>query len=238
MTVAIAQFAVSALIIVLAGTFLSRCADEIAGTTGLGRLLIGSILLAGATSLPELTVDISAVRGGLPDIALGDLLGSGLFNLLILALLDMSTHSKGRMLSRQAAGHALSGGVSAAVTAIVTMCLLTLPLSAAGEFGGISYGLWFVVAGYVLGIRLIYYDQREAAARCSAGPVSAVRMQPGSCRRPAAGFAVTACVIVVTGPFVSQAAGQIADASGLGKTFVGTTLVACKIGRASCRERV
>ena len=68
------QFAVCAVIIVVAGTFLTQYADAIAEITKLGRLVVGSVLLAGATSLPELTVDISAVRMGLADLAVGDLL--------------------------------------------------------------------------------------------------------------------------------------------------------------------
>jgi cation:H+ antiporter len=224
MPLAILQFACAAAVIVVAGTYLSRFADEIAEATGLGRLLIGSILLAGATSLPELTVDISAVRAGLPDIAFGDLMGSSLFNLMILAILDLSTRSNGRMLSRLAAGHALSGGVSAALTATAALCLLTQPLSASGQIAGISYGLWFLLAGYAMGIRMIYYDQRQTAAL--APPAAETEHVRRDGRGPMIGFAACALVIIVAGPFLADAAGKIADASGLGKSFVGTTLVA------------
>ena len=53
---AVTEFGVLALVVVAAGVFLSRAADRIADTTGLGRVLVGSLLLAAATSLPELTV--------------------------------------------------------------------------------------------------------------------------------------------------------------------------------------
>lgn len=53
---ALLQFVVSAAIIAVAGTFLTRDADANAELTGLGRLLAGSIFLATATSLPELSV--------------------------------------------------------------------------------------------------------------------------------------------------------------------------------------
>jgi cation:H+ antiporter len=49
----------SGLLVVLAGTMLARFADEIADATGMGRLWIGSVLLAGATSLPELATDLT-----------------------------------------------------------------------------------------------------------------------------------------------------------------------------------
>jgi len=223
MTAAIVQFLISALVIVGAGTLLTQCADLIAERTGLGRLLIGSILLAGATSLPELTVDISAVRTGMADLAAGDLLGSSLFNLMILAMLDLSTISRGRMLSRLAAGHALSGNFSAALTMLVGMCLMTRPVSAAGELLGISYGLWLVLLGYAMGVRLVYFDQRHSAAQA---PEAIEEKKRDGLLKPLAGFVVAAGIIVVVGPYLSHAAGRIADLSGLGKTFVGTTLVA------------
>jgi Sodium/calcium exchanger protein len=100
MSLTILQFVVSAAVIVIAGTYLTRYADAIADLTGLGRLLVGSILLAGATSFPELSVDLSAVRLGEVDMAVGNLIGSSLFNLLILGILDLSHHSRGRMLAR------------------------------------------------------------------------------------------------------------------------------------------
>lgn len=227
MILLIVQFAISALVIVIAGTFLSRYADEIAERTGLGRLLIGSLLLAGATSLPELSVDVSAVRSGMADLALGDLMGSSLFNLLILAILDLSTISRGRMLSRQAARHALSGNVSAALTALVAISLLAQPILGQRELLGISYGLWLVIFGYVFGIRLVYWDQQ--ASRLEADTNSEVAEQHNQClswHTSAIGFAVAAGVILLTGPYMAEAAGKLADASGLGKTFMGTTLVA------------
>lgn len=224
MTFILVEFAVSALVIIVAGTFLSRYADEIAERTGLGRLLIGSVLLAGATSLPELSVDISAVRNGMADLAVGDLMGSSLFNLLILAVLDLSTHSKGIMLSRKAARHALSGNVSAALILIVAMCLLTQPVLGTGEFVGISYGLWLVLFGYLFGVRMISCDQTASRAENDASETP--HTAPGGWLSSAIGFCVAAAAIVVSGPFLADAAGQLADATGLGKSFMGTTLVA------------
>uniref|UniRef100_A0A7C2JWS2 Sodium:calcium antiporter n=1 Tax=Schlesneria paludicola TaxID=360056 RepID=A0A7C2JWS2_9PLAN len=227
MTAALVQFAVSAAIIVFAGTYLARYADQIAERTGFGRLLVGSILLAGATSLPELTVDLSAVRMGMPDLAVGDLLGSSLFNLLILAILDLLSNTRGRMFSREAAGHALSGNVSAALTAMVALCLLAAPVTASREWLGVSYGLWFVVLGYALGVRMVFFDQQMATEAAAA--VEMMAPEEGQIRslgRPATGFALAALAIIIAGPYLSDAAGKIADASGLGKTFVGTTLVA------------
>jgi cation:H+ antiporter len=54
-----------------------------------------AFFLAGSTSLPELTIDLNAIWLGLPDLACGDLIGSNLFNLLILAIVDLAHRSGG-----------------------------------------------------------------------------------------------------------------------------------------------
>jgi cation:H+ antiporter len=227
MIVPLLQFLVCAAVIIVAGTFLTRFADAIAELTGFGRLLIGSVLLAGATSLPELTVDISAVRLGAVDLAVGDLLGSSLMNLLILALLDLTHHSRGRMLSKQAAAHALSGSVSAALTCIVALGLLTGKW--AGEYAvmGISPAIIALVVAYSFGVRLVYLDQRIANRTATdLGGHAHVPLGTMTLPKAAAGFAACAVTILVAGPFLAHAADVLAEKSGLGGTFVGTTLVA------------
>ncbi|MBI3465798.1 MAG: sodium:calcium antiporter [Planctomycetes bacterium] len=227
MIIALLQFCVSAAVIVVAGTFLTRFADAISEITGLGRLVVGSVLLAAATSLPELTVDLSAVLMGLPDLAVGDLLGSSLMNLLILAILDLSHHSRGRMLSRQGAAHALSGSVSIGLTAVVALGLLTGKAFAPYAIFGVSPAIFVLVIGYALGVRLVYLDQRIAirTAKEEGKPVVSVSPEM-TLGKAMLGFAACAGAILVAGPFLAESAGDLARLSGLGATFVGTTLVA------------
>jgi cation:H+ antiporter len=223
---ALVQFVVCAAVIVVAGTFLTRYADAIAEITKLGRLVIGSVLLAGATSLPELTVDISAIRLGLADLAVGDLMGSSLMNLLILAALDLTTQTRGTMFSRQAAAHALSGSVAAALTAFVCLGLLTAKPLAPFAVLGVSPAIWLLVVAYGLGVRLIYLDQR-VSVRSDAEHGAEPPLPPGmTLPKAVAGFAVCALAILIAGPYLAEAAGILAEKSGLGTTFVGTTLVA------------
>jgi cation:H+ antiporter len=227
MVIPLLQFAACAALIILAGTYLSKFADAIADLTGLGRLLIGSVLLAGATSLPELTVDISAVRLGAADLAVGDLLGSSLMNLLILAILDLSYHSRGRMLSRQAAAHALSGSLAAALTAVVGLGLLTGKAFAPYSVLEIGPATFIIIAAYLLGVRLVYLDQRIAVRTAVESGLSPEAQPPGmSLKKALAGFAMCAAVIFIAGPFLAQAADKLAEETKLGGTFVGTTLVA------------
>lgn len=218
------EFAVLAAIIFVAGAVLSHAADQIAEITGFGRLLVGSILLAGATSLPELTVDITAVRMGQPDLAAGDLLGSSLMNLLILAVLDLTHYSKGRMLSREAAGHALSGLLGIALTAAVGVAILTANKVPSGEFLRLGLPTWLILAAYLLGVRVVFLDQRLSAQSASAG--EGVHSPKGPLWKPAAMFGAATVVLIFAGPRLAHAADRLATLSGLGNTFVGTSLVA------------
>ena len=74
------QFLATALVIVVAGVRLARYGDVLGEKTGLGRSWIGVVLLAATTSLPELFTGFGATAlAALPDIALGDVLGSCMF---------------------------------------------------------------------------------------------------------------------------------------------------------------
>lgn len=226
------EFVALAAVVALAGMYLARSADQIAEITRLGRLLIGSVLLAAATSLPELTVDLAAVRQGMPDLAAGDLFGSSLMNLLILAILDLAHRSGGKMLSREAAAHALSATSSIALTTLAGMAILTAPRLPGFSFLGIGIWSWGILVAYLLGVRLIFLDQRvsaraaaQAAEAASANKAGKQQLNPPMWK-PAVVFSMAALVLFLAGPRLAYVAGQLADLSGLGKTFVGTTLVA------------
>ena len=81
-------------------------------------------------------------------------------------------------MSKQAAAHALSGSLAAALTAIVGLGLLTgKPLAPFVVFG-VSPATYVVLAAYVFGVRLIYLDQRIAAQ--TAAEAGAVHPPPMS----------------------------------------------------------
>ncbi|MFZ9881262.1 MAG: sodium:calcium antiporter, partial [Phycisphaerales bacterium] len=175
---------------------------------------------AGATSLPELAVDVSAVRAGLDDVAVGDLLGSSLCNLLILAIVDLLQRRRGTLINRVSEAHALAGGLAMLLTAIVALMLMLRPeLSAAG----VGVGTAVTAVAYSLGIRMVFHDQRvlrEAAA------VAPSRYERAALLRAVGLFGIAALAVFSAAPFAAAAAGDIAEASGLGGSFIGTTLVA------------
>lgn len=77
---------VCAAAVVVAAMFLTNAADVIAEQTGLGRTFVGSIFLAFVTSLPELVVSLSALKLGSFDLAIGNIFGSNMSNMFILAV--------------------------------------------------------------------------------------------------------------------------------------------------------
>ena len=79
------QMIACAAIILLMSNYLTKSADIVAIRTGIGRSFIGIVLLATATSLPELGTGVSSIAfWNSPDLAAGAAFGSNIFNLLIL----------------------------------------------------------------------------------------------------------------------------------------------------------
>jgi cation:H+ antiporter len=116
-------FALAAIAIVGAGMWLSITADAIAQTTGWGRSFIGSFMLAIVTSLPELAVGIPLVRMGAFDMAIGNLLGSNIFNIAIIPVADIF-FTQGAILANVSQNHILTAVLGIVMTNIVIMDLI------------------------------------------------------------------------------------------------------------------
>jgi cation:H+ antiporter len=209
-------FVASGAVVVTAGIVLARAADGVAEATGLGRLWIGSVLLAAATSLPELVTDVSAVRMGALDLAVGDLFGSSMANMLILAIIDLLPPS--RLVLRGAMfDHALAACLAIVLNALAA--LLVFVRSDAVVLG-VGPGSILLLVLYVGGSRAVY----RHAQRNEVGTVRpAVRW--GALRRPLLAFTMATIAVVLAAPAFARAAKAIADQTGLGTTFVGTWLV-------------
>lgn len=201
-----------------------RSSDRIGRITGMGSLFAGTVFLAGATSLPELLVDINAVRKGIPDLAVGDLMGSSLMNLLILAFADIVRRDSTKIFSRAGTQHALAAAISINMTVIACIAIFLSPYLAGYGLGEIGPGPLAIGVAYVLGLRLIYFDR---PATIDPRPTTAEHhsLRQGLARAISIYFG-SALAIFVAAPYLTEAAGRIADLSGLGNTFIGSTLLA------------
>ena len=104
---------IAAAFILTAGFLLARSADALAHQTGLGTSFTGVVLLATATSLPEVSTVLAAVRLGRNEMAMADVFGTNLFNVTIIALVDF-VHPGGPVL--QEAGQFAAFGALMAIT--------------------------------------------------------------------------------------------------------------------------
>jgi cation:H+ antiporter len=116
-------FILGALAIVGAGYWLSHTANAIAQTTGWGRSFIGSFMLAVVTSLPELAVGIPLIRRGAFNMAIGSLLGSNIFNIAIIPLVDI-VFIKGAVLAHVSPNHILTAVLGIVMTNIIIVDLI------------------------------------------------------------------------------------------------------------------
>jgi cation:H+ antiporter len=83
-------FILSAISVVGLGIWLASIGDRLAATTGLSSSFVGNLFLAVTTSLPEIAASLAAIRLGAIDLAIGNVLGSNLFNILLFFVYDLA----------------------------------------------------------------------------------------------------------------------------------------------------
>ena len=86
--------------IILGGEFVVNSAKEIALSWGISETLVGLTIVSVGTSLPELVTSIMAVRKGETDIAIGNVIGSNIFNILF--VLGLSSTISGLIIKPEA----------------------------------------------------------------------------------------------------------------------------------------
>ncbi len=122
----IAMCGAASVVIVAAGVSLPFIAESLAGMTGWHLTFVGSLLVAAITSLPEMIVGITAVRLGAVDMAMGGLLGSNMFNMVVLGVDDLAFRD-GALLDHVSSIHAVSAMSAMIMTGMVVAGLLYRP---------------------------------------------------------------------------------------------------------------
>ncbi len=221
---AVATFVLLGGVLVAAAIVLTRATDTIAEATGLGRLWMGSVLLAGATSLPELGVDISAVRQGHVNLAIGDIYGSSMANMLILAVLGLSP-PRDDIFRRASVSHTLGASLGMILTAVSAVLIYS---QSATSWGGVNPASILLLLLFLVGSRIIYV---QSAGDHNATTISVTAEGAGEAHarrgwgRAALKFAAAAAVILVVSPRFASSAHTIAIGTGMGTTFFGTIFV-------------
>ena len=221
-------FAASATVVAGAGIVLARTGDAIAERTGLGGLLVGMLLLAGATSLPEVATDVSAALAGAPDLAVADLFGSSMVNMAILALVDLVY--RGHVWTRVGLDQARLAAIAIALTSVALLAILVPARLSVGWIGAETL---LIVGGYLAAAAWMRRSRRTGRReRDGSGEVIAPTGwgQDATAHVPFRGvvlrFALAALVVLAAAPLVALSAKGIADETGIGQTFVGVLLLA------------
>ena len=225
----VAAFVAAAAVVVVSGIVLARSGDQLAERTGLGGMVVGMLLLAGATSLPEVATDVSASLADAPDLAVGDLFGSSMANMAILALIDL-VH-RGRVWPSVSLGHARGATIAIALTALAVLGVVAPSGIALGWVGieTILIALTYVAA--VLWIRRSpttahrrgVKDAAEDAARPTVWGTEPVHRR--SLRAEALRFGLASLAVLAAAPTLALSGQGLAAATGIGETFIGTLLL-------------
>jgi cation:H+ antiporter len=145
-------FAANALLIVGAAIYLPRLGEKIAEATGLGETFVGSVFIALSTTLPELVVSVSALMIGAADIAVGNLFGSTVFNVFILAVDDLF-YTAGPLLAGVSGDHLVSALSTLLALAIAIIGLIYRANKKALFFGWDSLA---ILAVYLFNLSVLY----------------------------------------------------------------------------------
>jgi cation:H+ antiporter len=199
------------------GEFLVRGAVSLSRRLGLSPLLVGMTVVAGCTSAPELVVSLGAALEGRSDIAVGNVVGSNIFNVLGVlgaAALIAPILVDPRALRRD--------------TAVMLLSAMALVgIAATGEIGPVSGAV--LLLGMVAYVALSYRSESRRPTLPSATlheHVSAEVTPPGSALSGALYLAGGLTALVIGSRFLISGASEIARAYGVPEAVIGLSLVA------------
>ncbi len=218
------QFFICAGIIVIAGSRLTGSAAVVAENTGIGTAWVGALMLPFATSLPELVTTLRAVSINAPDLAMGNILGSCLYNLALLAVIDL-LEGRGALTTRINQRHIITASLS-----IITICLASIAMLGIAylPIGWIGAETLLIALVYIFGSRLLYRYESKNLPRPTVGEAAHKddSHKPIPTAQALLQFFIAAGFIVIAGVFLTDATDQIALNTGLGHTFVGSIFLA------------
>jgi cation:H+ antiporter len=140
-------------IILVAGFLLSKTGEAIAGQTGISENFVGATLVGIATSLPEISTVVTAVRIRRYMMAFSDIFGTNIFDVMLIFLVDVA-YPGPPVISEQGSFAAFGALLGAVVTLIYVAGLIERRNKTLMRLGMDS---WFVIAAYLCGVGALYY---------------------------------------------------------------------------------
>ncbi|MET3683978.1 cation:H+ antiporter [Alkalibacillus flavidus] len=209
------SFIIAAIVVVYAAIKLNEYGDQISRQTAMSGAMVGGLLIAGATSLPELTTSVTAVYVDNVDIAVGNMVGSNVFNVLILAAVDLYYRKQQAFNQLESRQHipSILFGIALTVTIIIAMLVdnsITL--------FNIGIEMFILVGLYILSVKLFEEEEPDEDVI-----VDEKRM---STRKVIQFFIMSAVTVLIAGSVLSITGDLIAEQTGINSSFVGSVLIA------------
>ena len=138
------------ILLVVGAELLVKGASNLAGILGISPLIIGLTIVAYGTSAPELAVSIMSSFAGQADIAVGNVIGSNIFNILL--ILGLSALVTPLVVARQI--------IRSDVPIMIGVSVLLLIFGLDGKISRVD-GTIFFVGGIVYTLSLIYQSHKQ-----------------------------------------------------------------------------
>ena len=209
-------FAGSAVLVIVSGVYLAKYGDALAELMGWGRLWVGTILVAGATSLPELATNITAATRDQPALAGGNILGANMINMFTLAMVAL-------LFGRATIFRSVAPEQKYLVVAAIALTGLALVLGwfpIGVSVSSVGLASLLMLALYLGGMRLVYARRPLESTEQSGGAGTI------SLRKAWLVFIVASIGVIAAGSVLAFSAEAIADSTGLSTSFLGVVGVA------------
>ncbi|MGL5021237.1 MAG: sodium:calcium antiporter, partial [Mycoplasmatales bacterium] len=195
---------------------LSKQAEVIEANSKINVLLIGAIL-ALATSLPELATGITSAFIGQADMSVSNVLGSNIFNLLILAVMNIAFYK--RVINHHIQDQ--TNKFSIVVIGMYIVFIIGLFASKTGALNVLNFDLTsvFIVVIYFVGIKIINSKDIESHAEQNQN-ADAKMLKKATLK-----FLLFAGFVLFASIFLSLKAEEIMTLSGLSASFVGAIFI-------------
>ena len=212
-------FLISAGSVVFFGIRLAIYGDALASLTGWGRLFVGSVLVALATSLPELSTNISAVRLDPPNpaLAVGNVMGANMLNMFNISLVALIFGGK-KFLDKVAPEQ----GILAALAILLTgMAVLFGAIKMDIAFWQIGLSSLLLIVVFLAGMRVVYVT--KPAEQDFGGDVPEAGDM--TLKRAWVLFLGVSLGVVIAGFFLAWSTDRIADITGVASSTLGIIAV-------------
>jgi cation:H+ antiporter len=146
------QLCIYGAVIIVCGFWLASIAKEIVDIKGWDQMYFGTIAIAFTTSLPEIVVSLAAISIGSPNMAVANILGSNIFNMLIIPVMDI-IYRKGYILNYVSSSHIYSCLLAIVLTLVVLYSIMYRPKRSFMRLGISTFILIFV---FLSGNYLLY----------------------------------------------------------------------------------